>query len=132
MEVEAQAIGRDDEEHLELLSISLIDAPLADLNAIRLNLVARESDVGHKNGRTVLAGVATVDGEAEPHSVTFHDDGRRVRAPLNLRKPEHRLVEGGRLVKVLDGKAEDIIGERVRRCEQTLLHDSSTAKGNVG
>jgi hypothetical protein len=45
MKVEAEPVGRDYEKDLKLLSVSLVDAPITDADAIRLDLFFRAMNV---------------------------------------------------------------------------------------
>ena len=71
MEIVAEPIRCDHEEHLVLAIVALVDAPAPGLHAVRLQLVASALDVGHENGGTVLARVATVYGETDSYTVAF-------------------------------------------------------------
>lgn len=60
MEVVTEAIGSDDEKHLELVAIPLVHPPIGDLHAVAFEFLPRPVDVAHFDGRAVLGSIAPI------------------------------------------------------------------------
>ena len=94
-------LGRDDEENLELLSISFVDAPVADFDTFRLDFLSGALDIRNQDGRTVLARVATIDCETDSSSIPFKDDSwHRIILSLDFRHTKRAGVPARRRIQV--------------------------------
>jgi hypothetical protein len=115
VKVITQTVGRDHEEHLVLLSISLIDTPVSDLCSVCLEFVFYRSNVRHKDGRTILRRIATVYGETDAGPVTLEDHRWDwLITPFNFRQAEMLGIPLRGRIEIRDWQRQDIVLEGVR------------------
>src|SRR6266404_1857690 len=85
MKVVAQPVGRDDEEYLILLTISLIHAPVPDFGSLRLELILHASNVRDQHRRAILRRISAIDGKTDPNAIALKNDRRdRLVEPLDF------------------------------------------------
>ncbi len=104
MEVIAEAIGGDNEKHLQFLSVSFVNPPVSSLNAIAFDFLSHAEDVRHFDGRTVLGCVAAVYGETDLNAVALHNyPGYRLVCALYFGEAETVLIPGYCLIQISYG-----------------------------
>lgn len=104
MKVEAEAIWCDNEKDLKLLSVSLIDPPIPDADAIRLDLFFRTANVRNQNGHAILRSITAVYRETDPCAVPLeYHGGVRVSTTLYFLEPKSLGVPLGGGVEIDDG-----------------------------
>src|SRR5688572_18729518 len=75
MEVEAEAVRCGNEKDLKLLPVSLIDSPIPDADAIRLEVLFRAVNVRNQDCRAILRSITTVYRETDLYAVPLKYHG---------------------------------------------------------
>ena len=89
MKVEAEAVWCGNEKDLKLLPVSLIDSPIPDADAIRLDLLFRTANVRNQNCRAILRSITTVYGKADLYAVPLeYHGGMWVSTTLHFLEPK--------------------------------------------
>ena len=73
MQVVAETVRRDQEEHLEALTVALVDARIRGRPTRRDDFSFAALEIGDKNSRPLLTWVTSVHGETNPHAIRGHN-----------------------------------------------------------
>jgi hypothetical protein len=115
VEVVTQSIWCNDEEHLQLLTVPLIYAPIANPHSSRFKLLFECVNVRYKDCCSVLRGVAAIDCKPNTGSVAFKDHGwHRLPVTCDLGHSEVFTVPVRCPVQVCDGQRQNIV--LIRKC----------------
>lgn len=122
MEVVAQSIGSDDEEHLQLFPVTLVNPPVYRLDAICFQFIFRPVDIVDQDGGTFLAGATPGYCEAEAYTVPFERNaGQRAFGSINLNEAECLCIPARSLIYVVYRQFQFALVKRESGLKQTSV-----------
>src|SRR4029079_8581473 len=115
VKVVAQSIWCNDEKHLQLLAVPLINSPIANLHSARFEFVFQRLSVRYKDCCAVLRGVAAIDCKSNTCSVALKDHGwQRLRMTCDLGHSEVIAVPVRCPIQVGHGQLQNVL--LIRKC----------------